>query len=249
MEKAVGLVIRGTDWSESSRIVTIFTREFGKVRGLAKGGRRLRSQFETSLDLLNVCQIVFIHKHHGGLDLLTEARLQERFSRLRSDLAALYMGYYIAELLADGTQDFDPHPTLYDFAVGTLRQSDLSRDQSPDTLSAVSRFELVWLQELGYSPRLDVCVFCGQAAEVGASEPPRYSVAAGGLVCPNCFGTAADGRRIHAESWAALGQLAGGSSPLQLQGIARREVRQLLGQTVSFVLGRRPRLLAYIDKA
>src|SRR4029077_13354300 len=106
-EKAIAIVVRGSDWSETSRIVTAFTREYGRVRGLAKGGRRLQSGFEVSFDLLNVCHVVFLRRGSGGLDLFTEAQLVERFPMLRKDLPALYGGYYVAELLADGTQDYD----------------------------------------------------------------------------------------------------------------------------------------------
>src|ERR1700741_2067028 len=106
-EKAQALVLRTTDWSETSRIATLWTREFGKVRALAKGGRRLPSNFEVAFDLLTVCRVGFIRKHSGGLALLTEAQVAERFPALRIDLQALYVGYYIAELLADGTQDYD----------------------------------------------------------------------------------------------------------------------------------------------
>src|SRR5215218_11250424 len=120
-EPALAIVVRGTDWSETSRIATLFTREFGKVRALAKGGRRLKSNFDVAFDLLTVCQVMFIRKAHGGLDLLTEARLEEQFPALRQNLPALYAGYYVAELLADGTQDYDPHPPLFDAALGTLR--------------------------------------------------------------------------------------------------------------------------------
>src|SRR5258707_13373666 len=102
-EKALALVLRTTDWSETSRIATLWTREFGKVRVLAKGGRRLKSNFETALALLTVCSIVFLRKSSGGLDLLTEAQVVERFPRLRQDLRALYAGYYVAELLTDWT--------------------------------------------------------------------------------------------------------------------------------------------------
>ena len=80
-EKALALVVRGTDWSETSRITTLFTREFGKVRALAKGGRRLKSAFENALDLLTHCSIVFLRKSSGSLDLLTEARVVQRFGR------------------------------------------------------------------------------------------------------------------------------------------------------------------------
>ena len=120
-EKALALVVRTTDWSETSRIATLWTREFGKIRALAKGGRRLRSNFESALDLLTVCSIVFLRKSSGGLDLLTEAQVVQRFPHLRTDLTALYAGYYIAELLASWTQEYDPHPRLFDAALETLQ--------------------------------------------------------------------------------------------------------------------------------
>src|SRR3954470_10270307 len=120
-EKALAVVLRTTDWSESSRIATLWTREFGKVRALAKGGRRLKSSFENALDLLTVCSIVLLRKSSGSLDLLTEAQVRERFSPLRHDLQALYGAYYTAELLGDWTEDYDPHPALFDAALATLR--------------------------------------------------------------------------------------------------------------------------------
>src|SRR5205814_3517392 len=104
----------------------------GKVRALAKGGRRLKSNFDIAFDLLNVCNIVFLRKAHAGLDLLTEAQVAERFPALRQDLPALYAGYYIAELLADGTQDYDPHPELFDAALATLRGLEKPRKMEPD---------------------------------------------------------------------------------------------------------------------
>src|SRR5256885_15813014 len=100
-EKAQALVLRTTDWIETSRIATLWTREFGKVRILAKGGRRLKSNFENALDLLTECRIVLLRKSSGGLDLLTEAQVVRRFAQLRTDLPALYSAYYVAEMLSD----------------------------------------------------------------------------------------------------------------------------------------------------
>src|SRR5207244_1431136 len=159
-EKALALVVRTTDWSETSRIATFWTREFGKVRALAKGGRRLKSNFETALDLLTVCSIVFLRKSSGSLDLLTEAQVVQRFGRLSTDLSALYAGYYIAELLADWTEDYDPHPLLFDealAALGVLGTAEIA------TGPRLARFELVLLRELGYSPVLHACASCGNS--------------------------------------------------------------------------------------
>ncbi len=250
-ERALAIVVRGTDWSETSRITTLFTREFGKVRALAKGGRRLKSNFDVAFDLLTVCQIMFLRKSSGGLDLLTEARLEEQFPALRQNLPALYVGYYVAELLADGTQDYDPHPPLFDAAVETLRKlgnpQDTSQGREATSLAAtVSAFELVWLRELGYSPRLDACAACG-AGFVPATGSVFYSPAAGGVLCPECGPTTPDRRAVSSVAMDSLRALAEGDETPELPATARTEVRQLLGQTVSGVLGRRPRLLWYVD--
>src|SRR5262249_16805581 len=145
-----------------SRIATLWTREFGRVRVLAKGGRRLKSSFESALDLLTVCSIVLLRKSSGGLDLLTEAQVLKRFPRLRSDLQALYAGYSIAELLPDWREDYDPHPNLFDEALAALEELGTSAGpgQPPATGLRLARFELVLLRELGYSPRLEHCAVC-----------------------------------------------------------------------------------------
>ncbi len=248
-EKALALVVRGTDWSETSRITTLFTREFGKVRALAKGGRRLKSNFDVAFDLLSVCRIVFLRKASGGLDLLTEARMEERFPILRENLSALYAGYYIAELLADGTQDYDPHPGLFETAIGTLRGLG---ETGADPHAHVTTFELVWLRELGYSPRLDACAGCGARLLSEGVERVTFSPSSGGALCPLCGPSALDRRGVSLEGFAALRELTAAletdrptmrSIPPGVSG----ELRQILGQTVSFVLGRRPRLLGYVD--
>jgi DNA repair protein RecO (recombination protein O) len=246
-EKALALVVRGTDWSETSRITTLFTREFGKLRALAKGGRRLKSNFDCAFDLLSVCRIVVLRKASGGLDLLTEARLEEQFPALRQHLRALYAGYYLAELLADGTQDYDPHPALFDAALGTLR----SLGNQPDVLAAVSGFEVVWLRELGYSPRLDACATCGAEVVPPGAIRVMISPAAGGTLCPACGPAASDRRWITVETLDVFRKLtADNDSPPTgtLPAEQRGELRQVLGQMVSYVLGRRPRLLGYLDR-
>jgi DNA repair protein RecO (recombination protein O) len=241
-ERATALVIRGTDWSETSRITTLWTREFGKVRALAKGGRRLKSSFEVAFDLLTVCEVMFLRKAHGGLDLLTEATVRERFPHLRTDLRALYCGYYFAELLGDGTFDYDPHPALFDATLETMRTLG---NQAADRPAAVSGFELVWLRELGYSPRLEDCAACGTA--VGPTARVQFSPTTGGVLCGNCAAAAHDRRWLTGDARASLIALAAGEC--ELPAGVRNEVRQLLGQAVSSVLGRRPKMLVYLDGA
>lgn len=234
-ENAVGLVVRTHDWSETSRIAVFFTRELGKVRALAKGGRRLKSNFEVALDLLTVCSIVLLRKSSGGLDLLTEARAEERFGGLRNNLRALYAGYYVAELLGEGTQEYDPHPALYEFSLDTLRKLAAGGDVG----GLASAYELGWLGELGLRPVLDRCAGCG-TTDLPAGRM-MFSPAAGGTVCPACALAQRDRRPVSRAALGTLEELSAGELP-PVSG----EVRQLLGNCVSTVLGRRPRLLGYL---
>ena len=120
-KRTLALVVRPVEVFETSLVATLFTRELGKVDALAKGARRPKSAFQGGLDLLGVSDIVVFPKASEALDLLVEAAPIERFASLRRDLAALYAGFYIAELLNDLTDLHDPHPRLFDAARITLR--------------------------------------------------------------------------------------------------------------------------------
>jgi DNA repair protein RecO (recombination protein O) len=241
-EKALALVVRTTDWSETSRIATLWTREHGKVRALAKGGRRLKSNFETALDLLTVCSIVFLRKSSGGLDLLTEAQVVERFPRLRHDLHALYAAYYVAELLADWTEDYDPHPALFDAARAVLQS--LGEAGIP-TATRLARFECVLLRELGYSPVLDVCAGCTAPL---VEDRLAFCAPAGGMLCPTCQTMHRDRRNLSREALTMLRDLsdAGDAWRRDPGPGPRGEIRQLLNYFITYSMGRRPRLLPYL---
>lgn len=240
------LVVRTVEVFETSLVVTLFTRELGKVSVLAKGGRRLNSPFQGGLDLLGVSDIVVLHKASEALDLLTEAAPTERFGSLRCDLAALYAGYFIAELLSDLTDFHDPHPRLFDAATVTLRHL------GDPSLRArrLLRFELACLRELGLMPALDACAHCG-AAVAARGDAVAFGLATGGVLCPGCrpgqpHVATLSGRTLEAirvlaapgPAWRALDPGAATLAP----------VRATLGSIISHLLGRRPRLLAYLGE-
>ncbi len=244
-EKGEGLILRVTDFSETSRIVVLFTREFGKISALAKGGRRLKGPFESSLDLLATCQIVFLRKGTSGLDLLTEAKLVRRFHPQERDLTCLYAGYYVAELLLGLTEDYDPHPELYDAAQDALQ----SFTNSPATPIAVLRFELVVLREIGQLPDFETCAACGAGLTEGKTF--GFWVTQGGLICPECQREEYSSVTIHAGSAAALRMLASANDQawrrLNLSPQQFKEVRQITTSAMSHVLGRRPKMLKYLS--
>jgi DNA repair protein RecO (recombination protein O) len=241
-EKTRAIVLRLVEFSETSLVVTLFTEDFGKVGALAKGARRPKSAFEGALDLLALVRIVFLRKSSDSLDLLTEARLERRFRSAERDLARLYAGYYVAELLAELTDAGDPHPEL--FVAGNETLAAIDRDAP--LAETVLRFELAALRLLGHWPSLASCVVCGR--EVAGEERVPLSLVAGGVLCGECR----PGRRgVVAVSAAALAALAGAadSSPdWTLPTEVRGELRSILNNYFAHLVGHRLRMPEHLVK-
>lgn len=179
-EKTRAIVLRVIEFSESSCVVTLFTEDFGKISALAKGARRPKSPFEGAIDLLALIRIVFLRKSSDALDLVTEARLERRFRSAQRDLARLYAGYYVAELLAELTDAGDPHPELFAAAERTLG----ALDEGAPLAESMVRFELAALRHLGHLPSLSRCVVCGQTVE--SQGRVAFGMTAGGVLCATC---------------------------------------------------------------
>ena len=187
LEKTTAIVLRVVEFSETSCIVTMMTREHGKVTAIAKGARRPKSPFEAALDVLSVCRIVFLQKTSAAMDLLTEARLERRFRAASSSLDRLYAGYYIAELLKLLTDDADPHTDLFDLAMQTIETIDAETTSSDDSKSldeTILHFELTALRCLGHLPMLTRCVSCGK--EKTTLNRVSFGMNAGGILCQGC---------------------------------------------------------------
>lgn len=244
-EKTEGLVIRLADFSETSKVVTLFTHDHGKISTIAKGARRLKSAFEIALDLLTRCEIVFIHKSSGGLDILTEARLLSRFKPFQRNLSSLYGGYYVAELLNDLTEEGDPHRFLYEEACSTLQA--LAEGDSPRL--RVLRFELTMLREIGQLPTFEACMGCDEPV----NEQLAYAlwVSQGGLICPDCRKDRYDPQAtiMPPGTLAVLRKLADPDIDPGRLAISAEQIKQLrrvLTTAISYVLGRRSKLLPYL---
>lgn len=244
-EKSDAIVIRQTDFSESSRIVTFFTRDFGKLGMLAKGGRRQKNAFDSSLDLLAESSIVFIRKYNA-LSILTEASLKSRFRPAATDMSNLYAGYYIAELLDALTEDGDPHEELYDDAVAGLQTLSVGENR----FLAVSRFEVRILTEIGQCPTFDACLKCGHEVEPGDTAGYVHWVSQGGLLCAQCRNESYASTRISPGSFAVLRRLADADDVAIDRVVLTRgqvgEIRSVLNQAISHVLERRPKMTRYL---
>ncbi len=239
-EKTLAIVIRTIPFGDTSSVVTVFCREFGKLRALAKGAWRPKSSFDGGLDLLSTSQVLVLRRSGGGLDLLTEASLDHRF-RVGRSLAAVIGGLHIAELLDALTADADPHPELFDVAHATIRRLSDWRDDDRLVPAILLRAELAMLRLVGHAPEVVRCAECGGPLE--GSGRTVFGMLEGGALCPGCRG----GRRpVASVSAAAVSAIRTGvtadAPTVSLPARAIEEARSVITTYIAHLLGRPTRV-------
>lgn len=242
--------LRRYEYSETSQILTLFAREHGLVRVIAKGAHRRTkagaSKFDGGIDLLDLGEAVFTHDPGKELGTLTEWSLRDGHLELRRSLRAIHLGLYAAELITVLFQEHDPHTRLFDRLVNLLQ--DLS---TPRVEEAFLAFELDLLREAGYLANLSACTNCG--GRIGDRDAVFFSPARGGIVCRNCESVihdriAFDVRLLRLmQSLVSLPRANG--APQRLPRLTRHQtdpINHVLAMQIEHTLGKRLRLSPYV---
>ncbi|MEJ5224878.1 MAG: DNA repair protein RecO [Anaerolineales bacterium] len=176
--RVTAVVLRHADWGEADRLVTLFTREQGKVRALAKGARRIRSRKAGHLEPFTQ---VSLHMARGrDLPIITQAETLEAYLPIRDDLLLTGYAAYVLELL----DRFTYEETTESSASFRLLVETLGRIASePDPWLAVRYYEMRLLDTLGFRPQLFHCANCQREI---LPEDQFFSPLAGGVICPRC---------------------------------------------------------------
>ncbi len=241
-EQTTAIVLRTIEFSETSLIVTLLTRDFGRVSALAKGARRPKGPFEGALDLLAVCRVVVIRKSTDTLDLLTEAKLHRRFRGAERSLPRVYAGYYVAEMLRLQTDEHDPHPDVYDLALQTLNQI----DGTGEVASSLAYFDAQSLRMLGHAPGTDRCTVCGD--EVLSAPRMAFALNAGGIVCAACRPRQHKTLSVRRGVIEEIKRLQSPDTqlPTAVPPNLYGELRAVLNRYIENMLGQRPRMQSYL---
>jgi DNA repair protein RecO (recombination protein O) len=174
--KTDAIIIRTRDYREADRLVTLFTRERGKVHAVAKGTRKLKSRKRGAIQLLTYGGFML---HEGRtLDTITQCEIINSFQDLRNDLDRLVYATYMAELTDGFLMDNEPDEEFFLLLVTALH---LLSCLDPEVLTRA--FELRLLANAGFRPELENCVACHRPRPAGQV---RFSPALGGVLCPDC---------------------------------------------------------------
>ena len=170
-------MLRRTDFGEADRLLTLYSKELGKIRAIAKGARKPQSRKTGHVELFMRSKF-FIAKGRS-LDIITQAEMVESYAALRDDLLRVTYASYAVELLDRFTVEDDRHAGIYQLLSETLAHLG-----EADDLGLVMRhYELQLLSLAGFRPRLFQCVSC---AEPITEQDQYFSPELGGMLCPNC---------------------------------------------------------------
>jgi len=244
IEKARGVIIRLSDYSETSQVVTFLTDAFGKVSAIAKGAKRAKSSTGGALDMLTLNEIVFSESPSGGLATLREARALEQFPGLRAATERYYAGLYFAELagiFGEGTEGTSEH---FDLLVASLAALSAA---AVNVGNITAYFESHLLTASGLAPNLTRCARCGAGLQRNAAA--RLSLADGGLLCPKCPGGTAIGKGSLATLRRLFSSSVQGVSRLRMPKAIQSDVSGLLSAFIVYNARRVPRLSKYVKPA
>jgi DNA repair protein RecO (recombination protein O) len=172
------IVLRHADWGEADRLVTLYTREQGKLRAVVKGARKITSRKAGHLEPFT--QVKLQLARGRDLFIVTQADTLDAYLPLRESLELTGYASYVVELLDRFVyEDESANPTLFRLLAESLKR--LAGNGEP--WLAVRYYEMRLLDYLGFRPQLFKCANCGREIK---PEDQYFSYNLGGVICPRC---------------------------------------------------------------
>ena len=172
------VVLRHHDYGEADRMLTLYTRQLGKTRVLAKGARKIASRKAGHIEPFTQVKLQLAR----GRDMLlvTQADTVDAYLPLREDLILTSQASYVLELLDRFTYvDDTENPSTFRLLTDTLARL----ASNGDPWLVIRYYEMRLLDYLGFRPQLIQCVNCGREIK---AEDQFFSFHAGGVICPRC---------------------------------------------------------------
>lgn len=173
--KTEGIIIKRQNFGEADRLLTIYSKDFGKIKAIGKGVRRPLSKLSGHLELFYESD--FVIAKGKNLDIINGAQTLNRFENIKTDELTLSAAYALGELIYFSLEDHEKNEKIYDLLVKTLKKINI--DNVPEI---VFLFELKLFQLLGYQPEVERCALCrGELV-----NDIYFDFQEGGTICKKC---------------------------------------------------------------
>lgn len=191
--KVEGIVIRNMDYGEGNKIISLYTRETGKMSVMARGAKKLKSRHSAITQLFTYGQYV-VYKA-GQMGTLNAGEIIDSHHKLRENLHAAAYSSYLAEMFEKLTGDMEPNPALFEQLLAALKAIEANKE--PSVIIHIMEMKMLALS--GYLPELSHCVSCG------SEEGDMFlSAVNGGVLCGKCKGKDPYAIALSVAAWKLL---------------------------------------------
>lgn len=175
IKKVEGIILSERDYSESSKIINVLTREYGKIGIMAKGAKKLKSNFSGSTRKFTYGYFHIYYKE-GKLSTLISVDIIDYLKNIQKDIAKISYSTYISELIEQVIKE-EYDEDIYNTFIEGIKKI----DEGFDPMVITNIIELKMLEYLGVKPVIDECAICGNKNEIVTLSSDK-----GGYVCINC---------------------------------------------------------------
>ena len=185
--RANAIVLKRINYGETDRILTLYTREHGRLSAVAKGCKRPMSRLAAGTEMFTYGR--YMLATGKSLEIVSQSETRESFPSIRADMHRIAYATYIMELVNETIEDREANPDVFDTTLSSLYMLEGGID--PEVVTRA--FELQLMAMSGYRPRLDTCARCGSPP----GQKPCFSPSLGGVVCAECGPLPDDAIDIH----------------------------------------------------
>ena len=180
IDKAESIVLHSRKQGETSKILSLFTREFGKLSVMVKGSRNLKSRYWGVLETLNHISIVFYYKETRELQYVSQAEIIDSFPSIHGQLGKMALAAIPCEIIDKVERPGHHNPSMFVLLLDTLVA--LEKEES-GLRNIIRGFQLKFFENSGFKPVFDRCAFCKQE-QLG--ERQYFALDRGAYSCQNC---------------------------------------------------------------
>lgn len=188
IEKTDAVVLKAVNYRDTSKIVTFYTRRYGKMSAIAKGARNPKSKFGSLFQPLNYLQIVFYRRENRQLQYVSSSDFVKYFKSLTTSVEKLSIAISLIEIVNLVMHDEEENEQLFELLVNSLQELDkisvLDKETSP--LNVFVHFGLHLAIDLGFAPNFENCLICHKLINGEKQKRISYVVEKGGPLCEDC---------------------------------------------------------------
>lgn len=184
LTKTEAVILKSMKYGDTSKIVTFYSKEFGRIKGIAKGARAPKNKFGSALEPLTKAALVLYKKEHRDLHLISQCDALDSFRHISEDLDRMSVGLAVLELVDQLTHDEERRPALYGLLAEVLGALNCSGKNFSVYLDA---FRIKLVAAFGYAPNFETCGVCGRALAADNDEHRfEFQIARGAVLCARC---------------------------------------------------------------